>query len=201
MRKPKLRRWTASLALTLGLGLVEPAAADSSFRGELQSVLADLERGESMRLEGKSSEAQQITDDAARRLNVASFGVFGNYTMIWSGLLVGQQSVEALGSCFDEVLLLGAVAQKTFEYEQALGNSLYATIAQYLIDYWYSTYQNDLQQKKLLLGFANPLVQNKDQLLEAVDRQLESLQIVKTLPPAELEVRRQQLLDQLRGGG
>jgi hypothetical protein len=187
------------LALLAGPAL-EARAPDSQVRGELQSVLADLERAAALRQQDQTSTALQMTDEAARRLNVISFGVFNNYTTIWSGLLLGQQSVDALSACFDEVMLLGAVAQKTVEYEQALGNGLYATIAQYLIDYWFSTYQTDLQQKKQLVGLAS-LVQDKERLLAAVDQQLETLQAVKTLSPAALEAQRQRLFEQLRAGG
>ena len=198
MRKPSQLVWMVACALVLGLRV---QAAGTSYRSEMQGVVADFERGETLRLEGKAGEGQKITDAAAKRLNVAAFGIFSNYTLIWSGLLIGQQSPDALRSCFDEIMLVGVVAQKAVDYERALGNERYATIAQYLYEYWTSTYQSDLQQKKQLLNLGGPLVKNKEQILELVDQQLEVFQTVKTLPPDDLEMMRVQLLEQLKGGG
>ncbi|HEX9639437.1 MAG TPA: hypothetical protein VGB99_18030 [Acidobacteriota bacterium] len=194
--------WILAAGLALGLAVGLPTrlgAAATSYRAELQNVMADFERGEALRLEGRSGDGRKISDAAAKRLNVAAFGIFSSYTLVWSGLLLGSESPESLRSVFDEILLVGVVAQKAVDYLRALGNERYATVAQYLYDYWINTYQTDLQQKKQLLASA-PLAKDKEKIIEMVDQQLDVFSTVKSLPPEDLEMMRYQLLEQLKGG-
>jgi hypothetical protein len=199
MRMRTAIRLGVVFCLALGSAAPLPASLFRSFRGEIQSILADFETGEGLRLEGKTAQALKVTNAAAKRLNAVSFGLFSSYSMLWTELLWGRGSLEDLRKCMEEVLLSGVVAQKAVDYERSLGNERYALTASNMYDYWVSTYNNDLQLKKQLLEAPLSMAKNKQELLEFIDQQLTVFETAKSLPPEDLEMMRYQLLEQLKG--
>ena len=169
------RQSIAIAALAAGCCGLSPelhAIIPQSLSAELKTIAAELDRAASLRDAGNTSAAQSLLQSTVMRLNVAAFGVYARYNALWTEVLGGLQTPEALGACMDEVRLLLGVADQAASLERSLGSAGPLAMAGLLQSQLATTYKSDLQMKKQLLGGA-PLLKNKEQVAELLDQGLE----------------------------